>query len=146
MTIRDDIYENLNDTTPLNCRTYSSYHSFGYECLIIQPTRYSHHGGSSLIYHALSNLLVPPEVRILTSYITDHYLIFLKINSIPFAAHRILLQTCSWWTKQFRITNKGRLVHSRRNERPYAFLRFLSLLLRNFHFHSHKKKECKKVL
>lgn len=82
MVILGDININLLDNTSPGCINYTNtIHSFGFECLINIPTRHSSTGGSSLIDHALSNLLTPPLAGVLDIDITDHCPIFIKFNS-----------------------------------------------------------------
>lgn len=134
---------NLIDRRSVDYTTHSScYHSFGYECLITEPTRCSHDGGNSLIDHALSNLLVPPEVGILTSDITDHYPIFLKINYIPFSSTVFYYKLVLDKEKFFKaITKVDRFTVKETNDKlSRAF---------GLHFYTNSiptRKKCKKVL
>lgn len=70
----------LDDCSSVN--EYSNcYQGHGLETLINIPTRCSDQGTSTLIDHALTNILTPPEAFVIRANITDHYLIALRFHS-----------------------------------------------------------------
>lgn len=70
----------LDDCSSVN-EYKNCYQGHGLESLINIPTRYSSHGTNTLIDHALTNLLIPPDTFVVRANITDHYLIALRFHS-----------------------------------------------------------------
>lgn len=79
-----DININLLDSSSTSCLNYiSSFHAFGFENLISVPTRCTADNSNTLIDHALSNLICPPDAGVLNIDITDHYPIFIRFSTKP---------------------------------------------------------------
>lgn len=145
--IMGDININMLDKISPTCVDYSStFNSFGFESLIKIPTRHVIGGGSTLIDHALSNLLTPPEAGVLNIDITDHYPVFLRFNSIP-------RRSSVSFTRY--VLDKEKFVDSVANtnwseirlidDPQEAFSQFLSIILSYLQSYT-KKKKCKKIL
>lgn len=86
--IMGDININLLDDSQSFFQDYTNcYQGFGFESLINLPTRCNNLGHGTLIDHALSNLLSPPEAIIIRTNITDHYPVVLRFPP-PMKTHR----------------------------------------------------------
>lgn len=147
VVIMGDFNINLLDEGSPICINYTSLlHGYGYDCLIDAPTREDFSGSCTLIDHALSNLLDPPEAKVLHIDISDHYPIILRFNTNArphsFSHTRYVLDKESFktavastnWTEIKSIINPQK-----------AFSKFLSLIsthLMKFTF----KTKCKKII
>lgn len=145
--ILGDININLLDTASPNYANYSStFHSYGYECLIALPTRCPTSNDGTLIDHVLSNLLEQPHAEIVLTDITDHYPIVLRFQN-----HLSLKNTTYYrfvLNKQMLIDNISKADWSEVtscSDPQKAFSQFLAMLSSHFNSHTLKQK-CKKKI
>lgn len=81
VVILGDININLLEDSVAHVNEYTNcFLGYGYETLIHAPTRPSSTNSGTLIYHALTNTLTPPEAFIIRASITDHYPIALRFH------------------------------------------------------------------
>lgn len=144
--IMGDINLNLLDSS-VNSVSYSScFYSFGYECLTSVPTRSVPGGSSTLIDHALSNLLYPPEVGVLETDITDHFPVFLRTTSAHYSYSNCYTKLV-FDKKSFleSVSNADWSFVLDTNDPQLAYSQFLTKLLSHYHSCSQMRKCKKKV-
>lgn len=81
--VMGDININILDSNSSSQHEYlNCFNGYGFESLIDLPTRCPPDGPGTLIDHAFTNLLSPPDAFILRTDITDHYPIALRFHSL----------------------------------------------------------------
>lgn len=83
IVVMGDININILDTnSPCQHEYLNCFNGYGFESLIDLPTRCPPDGSGTLIDHAFTNLLSPPNAFILRTDITDHYPIALRFHCL----------------------------------------------------------------